>query len=441
MCSSFARQAGAVATLSVFVVPMTLEFGWSRSEISGAVSLGGVLAAVASPAIGRVVDRIGARAVLVSSAVLIAATAVALAATYSLLWFYVFFSLARMLFASPFDIAISAAAANWFVRRRARAMGMIALAGAASLAVMPLLAQVAIELGGWRSGWLTVAIAVFIVGALPNFVFMVRRPEDIGLLPDGQRGKTAGRHPRRKPLGDQGLNGYPASKTRTEPDVPEASFTLAQARRTPAMWLLMAFTALIFSVQAGVSLHQAPVMIARGIAPMSAASVISVFAAVAAVSGLAFGLIVSRVPVHFCLAAVALEVAAGAVLTASVETVADGYLSAAVFGVGIGGLMSLVPVAFADYFGRAHYGAIRGMALPAQVAGQATGPLTAGVLFDATGSYESAMAVFATIAIIAAVLVLFARPPRQPRLVVVGAGSLAVEGDDVGARAMPHSKQ
>jgi OFA family oxalate/formate antiporter-like MFS transporter len=414
-CSSFARQAGAVATLSVFVVPMTLEFGWSRAEISGAVSLGGVMAAVASPAIGRMVDRIGARAVLVSSAVLIAATALALSATSSLLWFYVFFSLARMLFASPFDIAITAAAANWFVRRRARAMGIIALAGAASLAVMPLLAQFAINVGGWRSGWLAVAIAVFVVGALPNLLFMVRRPEDIGLLPDGGSTQEPQSHYRSNPTAGQGLKS-PSNKARIEPAVREASFTLAQARRTPAMWLLMAFTALIFSVQAGVSLHQAPVMIARGISPTAAASVISVFAVVAAVSGFAFGLIASRVPVHYCLAAAALEVAAGALLTASVDTVADGYLSAAVFGVGIGALMSLVPIAFADYFGRAHYGAIRGMALPAQVVGQATGPLTAGVLFDQSGSYESAMAVFAAVAIIAAVLVLAAPPPRQSRV-------------------------
>ena len=62
--SGFARQGPAVATLSVFIVPMTAEFGWSRAAIAGAVSLGGVLAAFAAPLLGPVMDRRGARLIL-----------------------------------------------------------------------------------------------------------------------------------------------------------------------------------------------------------------------------------------------------------------------------------------------------------------------------------------------------------------------------------------
>ena len=64
-CANFARQGAAVATLSMFVVPMTLEFDWSRSAISGAVSLGGVLGALTAPYLGAMVDRTGARGLLV----------------------------------------------------------------------------------------------------------------------------------------------------------------------------------------------------------------------------------------------------------------------------------------------------------------------------------------------------------------------------------------
>src|SRR5260370_13347212 len=59
-CAGFARQGPAVATLSIFVEPLTREFGWSRTALSGAVSLGGVLAAVVSPPLGPLVDRPGA---------------------------------------------------------------------------------------------------------------------------------------------------------------------------------------------------------------------------------------------------------------------------------------------------------------------------------------------------------------------------------------------
>src|SRR5258706_8683037 len=60
-CAGFARQGPAVATLSIFVEPLTREFGWSRTALSGAVSLGGVLAAVTAPLIGPLLDRRGSR--------------------------------------------------------------------------------------------------------------------------------------------------------------------------------------------------------------------------------------------------------------------------------------------------------------------------------------------------------------------------------------------
>src|SRR5947209_6722117 len=75
-CAGFARQGPAVATLSIFVEPLTREFGWSRTALSGAVSLGGVLAAVGSPLIGPLLERHGARlglflAVLVSGILMV----------------------------------------------------------------------------------------------------------------------------------------------------------------------------------------------------------------------------------------------------------------------------------------------------------------------------------------------------------------------------------
>ena len=396
-CASFARQATAVATLSVFVVPMTAHFGWSRAEIAGAVSLGGVLAALVSPAVGELVDRHGARTVLLWSTFLIAGIALELAATYSLLWFYVFFSIGRMLFASPFDIAVSAAVANWFVRRRAQAMSGISIAQSLSLAVMPFLAQVAIDAGGWRAGWITVAVAVLIVGALPNALFMVRRPEDVGLLPDGGA-----------PRSPESRRGRAAATHAEEP-----AYSLREARRTPALWLLMAYTALIYLVQAGISLHQAPHMIQRGIEPVVAASIVSTFALVAALSSLAFGVVGARLPVRLGLALAAGVMALGALLMHEVRDVFTGYLAATVFGAGIGGILTLTPVSFADYFGRSSYGAIRGIALPVQVVGQAAGPLLAGVLYDASGDYALAMKAFAGFALAAGLVALVARPPRR----------------------------
>jgi len=174
MCSNVARQGAAVATLSMFVVPMTLEFGWSRTGISGAVSLGSLLGALAAPVIGPLFDRHGSRAMLVASAVVVSACCVALAGTQSLAWFYAAFALSRMTFSTPFDVGTTSAIANWFLRRRALAMSLLSVSIGLGLAVIPFVTQLVVVGQGWRAGWLMLAAVVLVLGALPQWLLLVR---------------------------------------------------------------------------------------------------------------------------------------------------------------------------------------------------------------------------------------------------------------------------
>ena len=396
MCSSVVRQAAAVATLSIFLVPMTDEFGWSRTGISGAVSLGGVLGAFFAPFIGPLFDRHGSRALLVISAVAVSACCVALAGTQGLLWFYVAFGISRLMFSAPFEIGTTSAVTKWFVRRRAPAMSLLIMSTGVGLTILPLVVAAAIAIAGWRVGWLTLAVIAIVFGVVPQWFLLVRRPEDIGLEPDGP---TTGAQP-------------PASGARTV-GAGEIDFTRTQALRSPTLWLLMAYTLLVFPVQAGVSLHQAPHLIERGLSPTIAATIVSTFSLAGVLSSLLFGYLGDRVPVRAALAVSAALLALGAVTMREVEGPLLGYTSAILFGAGIGGILTMIPVAWANYFGRAHFGAIRGITLPAQVGGQAMGPLAAGVLHDLTGSYASGLAAFAVLSLFAAGLALVTRAPRR----------------------------
>jgi len=395
MCSSVVRQAAAVATLSIFLVPMTDEFGWSRTGISGAVSLGGVLGALVAPFIGSLFDRHGSRALLIASAVVVSGCCIALAGTQGLLWFYVAFSISRMMFSSPLEIGTTAAIAKWFVRYRARAMSLVIMSTGAGLTIFPLVVAAVIAIDGWRTGWLTLAVIVIVFGVIPQWFLLVRRPEDIGLEPDGV---AAGAEPRVSSARASGAD--------------EVSFTRTQALRNPALWLLMAYTLLVFPVQAGVSLHQAPHLIERGISPTIAATIVSTFSLAGALSSLLFGYLGDRMPVRVSLAASAALMALGAVTMRGVEGPALGYAAAMLFGAGIGGILTMIPVAWANYFGRAHFGAIRGITLPAQVGGQAVGPIAAGILHDLTGSYASGLAAFAVLSLLAAGVALVTRAPH-----------------------------
>ncbi len=248
-CAGFARQGGATATFSVFVEPLTREFGWSRTAVSGAASLGGVLAALLSPLIGPLLDRHGSRAALCLAVLGTGIAALLLSLTQSLPVFYLLFCIARLNWASPFELGIYSTLNNWFVARRPLANSIATVAQMAGLVAMPLVAQLAMRGHSWRSGWIAIGLTVLAVGFAPVWLLMVRRPEDLGLLPDRAAAPAteAARRARAGPI--------------------ESTFSRRQAVRTSAFWLLLGYTVLVYPVQAGVSLHQAANLIEHGVAP------------------------------------------------------------------------------------------------------------------------------------------------------------------------------
>ena len=391
-CAGFARQGPAVATLSIFVEPLTREFGWSRTALSGAVSLGGLLAALVSPLIGPLLDRRGSRLVLCVAILVNTAALLLLSLTPSLLVFYLLFCIARMNWAGPFDLGIYGALNNWFLARRTLASSIATFAQVLGLVVLPLIAQFAISHDGWRAGWVALGAVTLIVGFLPVWLLLVRRPEDMGLQPD----TAASAIPQ------------PGAAPRVEP-----AFSRRQAMRTPAFWLLMLYTVTVYPVQAGVSLHQASHMVHRGLDAVTAALIVSTFSFMSMMATIACGFLPRRWPIRLPLGLAGLLVTAGTLLMPSIGSVADGYFAAGLFGFGIGGVLTLLPVAWADYFGRANYGAIRGIALSVQVLAQATGPLLSGILYDLTGDYTVSLQCFATLSALSIFAALAAKQPRH----------------------------
>ncbi|MDP1910904.1 MAG: MFS transporter, partial [Hyphomicrobium sp.] len=297
------------------------------------------------------------------------------------------FCFARMTWAGPFDLGLYGALNNWFVARRAIATSIATLAQMSGLVVLPVIAQFAMRDGDWRAGWVAIGATVLIVGFVPVWLLLVRRPEDVGLLPD--RLVAAPGHA-----------------------APEPRFSRAQAMRTPAFWLLSLYTVLVYPVQAGVSLHQAPHLIERGLSPITAALVIAFFSAMSAVASFGIGFLPRRWPVRYAMSVSGALLSVGAFGLIGVNSAESACLAAGLFGLGIGGVMTLLPMAWADYFGRESYGAIRGVALSLQVLAQAAGPLASGVLRDWSGNYTESLILFGVLAAVAIVAALLAHRPR-----------------------------
>ena len=185
-----------------------------------------------------------------------------------------------------------------------------------------------------------------------------------------------------------------------------------QAVRTSAFWLLLCYTVLVYPVQAGVSLHQAANLTEHGISPTMAASTVSLFSLMSGVASALCGLMPRRLPIRYPMALGGVFLTIGCLAMIDIASTRQGLIAAALFGFGIGGMLTLLPIAWADYFGRANYGAIRGLALSAQVVAQATGPILSGALHDWTGGYTRSLECFAALSAVSILAALAAHRPR-----------------------------
>ena len=394
------RTVMAVATLSVFVVPMTEHLGWSRGLFSGAVSLGGLCAVAISPFVGRSIDKYGTGILIAGSSLITGICALGLALVSTPWTFYMLYIPGRMIFSGPLELGLPTAISNWFIRRRPLGLAVDTIAKGAGLAIIPLTAQIIIGEWGWRTAWTFLGILTLTVGVLPSLLLMARRPEDMGLEPD----PTTRYSP--------STNHEPDSVADAATNI-ETNYTLAQALKTKSFWILAVFTAAGFMVQGGVSLHQVAHYINQGLPGTLAALSAGTYAAAQILGGLFWGFTGRKFPVRFLLALSAIIVGIGVISTIYSFSLSSALISAATIGFGVGGLHLLVRLAWADYYGRQHLGSIRGVTLSAQIGGQALGPILGGFLFDITTNYRLPFYVFASAVFTGAILVTAATAPKS----------------------------
>ena len=389
------RNSAASLTIAVFMIPLSDDLGWSRTLIAGAASVGGLVASGVSPLVGWLVDRYGARQVLAASVFIMGLSTIALAWATVPVAFYIAYGISRVIFASPVPIGASVVVSRWFVRMRGRTNGILFASHSIGLIAFPLIASAVIASRGWQDAWIVLGALVWIIALVPVTFLIVQRPEDLGLRPDGDAEPSA-------------------TDTAGAPAPEEPAWTLKEAMRTPALWLLAAGVGTLFLVQAGINTHMAALLRDQGLSLFLSGVGLSLNAAFMGAGSLAWGWIAERLPARYVLAGVSVAVAVPALLFLTADTTAKALAIASLFGFGVGGMLSVPPVAYADYYGRRSLGAIRGVTEPFTSLEQAVGAVASGIVYDLTGSYAIALIAFAILGGVTAVVILFARPPMRP---------------------------
>ena len=403
---NFANDATAIGVLTVFILPLTAEFGWTRTQISVVTSVGAILGALTAPFMGRVTDTLGARLPLTLGSICIVLATWYLATMQSLVGFSVAFSLARLADQGCVQACSPPAIAQWFQRYRGRAMAVLFFASSAGGVTLPLLVHMVIQTWHWRVAWVVLSGIMLCFGLLPCALLLRRQPEDLGLLVDGE------------PLPPQTTGSLSPSGEALPPlgESDTDAWSLSEALRTPTLWFLLAAAFVVGVGSTGVGLHLVPYLRQQGVAPTAAVGVVSCSFLASGVSNLLWGFGADRLAVRPLLVVTYVVRAVSLGVLLATDTIPKAYLFALLQGGADGGMRTLAAVLLADYYGRRHLGVIYGLERAVQVVGFALGPLVSGVTFDLTQSYHGAFVAFVVLSSIGAMCVALARPPRKKPL-------------------------
>ena len=391
-------MAPSVFVLGIFLSPIADEFGWSRTLIAGAVSVGAVASMVLSPVAGWAVDRYGAGIILTASMVILGVAVISLAWATVPLFFYLGFATGRIIFHVPVQIGSGAVVSRWFIRKRGRAIGVLYLSGAIGGIVFIQIASIALSNWGVGAAWIALGITVIGVSVLPSALLIVDRPEDVGLEPDGSSSDA------------------PESITidlQQTQDLIEVDWTLREAMGTRSLWIMVGVVGTLFMTQAGVSVHVGAFYQDRGLSITAVASAITINGIVSGIGSLVWGAIIERVPVQRVMFFLMVLSAISTFLLFTVHSLAAAFAVSAVIGVVAAGGNVIPPVAYASYFGRRSIGSIRGIGETGVQVGQTIGPLLSGLAFDMNGSYKVAFVTFAIVALFGSVIVATSSPPTK----------------------------
>lgn len=398
--------------LAVFMKPFADDFGWGRAQVAWGITLGSIGGGVIGPFVGRLIDKHGSRTVLNTFQIVFGTCLASLAFLQgSFLHFLIAYAGGRMVVQGGTSLAVQVAVAQWFVRRRGRAMGITILGTRGGQAILPVVIAGITEAWGWRGAWAVLGGLVLVMGILPSLLLLKRRPEDLGLLPDGVK-------PGEQTIGADGM--VTAARTGIEED----AWTLKEALRTRSLWLLAVAASLTYFVGAGVNLHLYPYLTDVGLPTGQAIFVASGFFAISAAGSFVWGTFLDRIPLRYVLGTVLSMGVVSMGLLLWIDSLPKALAFMLFYGAAFGGTQTVITVMWATYYGRANVGAISGAMLPIMLTTNAMGPLFGGWAYDTIGNYTLAFTVYGVACAIGAVAAFTAGAPR-PRPVAVAATQLA----------------
>jgi MFS family permease len=391
----------ARTAFSLFFPPIISEFGWERGVTAGAFSFGFVVSAIFSPLIGRLMDLAGPRGVMELGIALMGG-GLLLAPLTSSPW-HLYVTIGVMVGAGSVCLGYSGFSLflpNWFVRRRGLAMGIaFAGVGIGSVTLLPW-AQYVIEQTGWRAACTAMGLMVLVVLA-PINLLLRKRPEDIGLLPDGEAAPSA-------------TSAKPVSNI-VDPAWAATDWTLARALRTARFWWIALGYFCGLYIWYAVQVHQTKFLLDIGFSANVGVWALGVVSLLGIPGQIVLGHASDRIgrEAIWAISCLGFAVCFAALVALKYQpSLWLVYLMVFTQGALGYGLTSIMGAVVLEIFQGRHYGSIFGTIMLSALAGGAAGPWVTGLLHDFTGTYTVAFSIGIAVSLLSAFAIWQASPGR-----------------------------
>ncbi len=393
------------STLSIFLKPITEELGVSRGAFSLIRTFEIGVAAMIVPLLGSWIDRHGGRGILVLG-VLMEGAGLLLSSLVQNFWQFVLVRCSLVIAGEALlgSLVINVTIAQWFVRKRGRAMGIANLGTGIAKLSIPLIAASLFVLVGWRGTWAVFGIVAPLLVVAPALIFISRRPEDLGLRPDGAT-----------PLQTDELpSGDEVSPAVQRPKIEDdTQWTRAEVLRLPSFWLLVVTFGIASVGIAGLNLHLFSYVTDIGHSPLVAASFMSTIALTQLGSTLVWGMFADRLDIRKVSCVQFLIQGAGLVIAVTNTQIEILYVGFFLYGTGLAGSFVLREIIWANFFGRTSLGTVRGLSLFFSHLFAASGAPFFGFLHDRMGNYTLSFTIFSCALFTSAFLILLAKRPKK----------------------------
>lgn len=372
ICLIFSVGTLQLYGFGVFIRPLSTEFSWSRTQLSGAVAIGQYALAISAPFWGLLTDRFGPRRIVVTSVITLSVGVASLGLlTPNIGHIYLIFALIPLIGGGASPLGYAAILVRRFDRRLGLALGLALMGVGFGATILPPLTQWLVDQYGWRAAYGLLGLTTLLV-TVPAALVATR----------AVRGSV-----HRSAMAKQ---------------VP-LSFLLT----TSAFLRMCLVFVLLGIVSVGTLAHLVPMMTDRGFTPAQAARIAGLtgLAAIASRSGI--GWLLDRTFAPRVLAAVALVAGVAFGLLTYGPGAPSSYGAVLLLGVVIGAEVDFIAYLIRRYFGPAAFGRLYGIAFGLFIVGSGTGPLLLGISFDRFGGYRLGLLVFGALSLLATLLAWF----------------------------------